>query len=444
MWPGPVIETLKTWFQQWAQQYLLPTLKAQLKIGLMGILDGMIDVLLLLGVPTAAILGSNAYMNRQYTLPRQVQQQVVVWAAASDSIAREADIPSVAPLVLWYKEAGLAAVNPNNCEGIMGLHDLVTSQKHPCFTPGRIDNAEVIAQLRLGAREFKVRCPQVHYATTNPNVIKRCYLAYNAGPAAKLDPNQSAYVMNGYDAMHQNMIHLDVRGMAYQLQNLGAWPAHLAVESMILNLTDSPQGARINRTVMDLVIRPLLDTLIRLRDQVATWPDISPVLGPVMHPEQEVGGLARAWRAPRTGDCLVMPHTSGKPELRPKRNPVVAAPVLTQDIHGCSYGLPGIDISSKTDLASSLQAPMPGKVTTYTDQWQNTTIRIENDEWIVTMLHPRSYLVRQGDVIRGQLVGVMGAQGRASGPHVHFTIYDKISLGYVDPGTFIPAFSNSD
>ncbi len=65
MWPGPVIETLKTWFQQWAQQYLLPTLKAQLKMGLMGILDGMMDVLLLLGVPAAAILGSNAYMNRQ-------------------------------------------------------------------------------------------------------------------------------------------------------------------------------------------------------------------------------------------------------------------------------------------------------------------------------------------------------------------------------------------
>ena len=85
---------------------------------------------------------------------------------------------------------------------------------------------------------------------------------------------------------------------------------------------------------------------------------------------------------------------------------------------------------------------MPGQVTTYTDQWQNTTIRIENDEWIVTMLHPRSYLVRAGAVIRGQRVGVMGAQGRATGPHVHFSIYDKIRGNYVDPGAFIPRSSD--
>lgn len=435
MWP---FSALEAWFQQWAHQYLLPALKAQLKLGLLGLLDGMLDVLLLLGVPTVALVGSNAYMNREYTLPRRAQQQVVAWAQVSDYVAREADIPSVTPLVLWYKEAGLEAVNPDNCEGIMGLHDLIVSRQHPCFTPGPIGYAEVFRQLRLGAREFKARCPSIRYTTTDPNLIKHCYLFYNAGAASRMDPNQSAYVMNRYDREHQNMVH---RG-GYVMQNLGAWPAHLAMQSLILNLVDSPQGAPPRWRLGEAIIRPLIDTLIRWRDRIASWPDISPVLGTVMYTDREAGPLAPAWRAPRTDDCLVTPHAGGKPELRPRRNPVIEAPVLTQDLHGCAYLLPGIDIGSLTNPASPLQAPMPGYVTTYTDQWQNTTIRIENDEWIVTLLHPRSYAVREGPVIRGQLVGVMGAQGRASGPHVHFSIYDKIEGGYVDPGAFIPSLSD--
>lgn len=81
---------------------------------------------------------------------------------------------------------------------------------------------------------------------------------------------------------------------------------------------------------------------------------------------------------------------------------------------------------------------MPGEVTTFTDRWYNTTIRIENEEWIVWLLHPRSYLVESGPVKRGQAVGVMGAVGYATGPHVHYTIYDKTNKTFVDPQGFLP------
>jgi murein DD-endopeptidase MepM/ murein hydrolase activator NlpD len=99
--------------------------------------------------------------------------------------------------------------------------------------------------------------------------------------------------------------------------------------------------------------------------------------------------------------------------------------------------LPGIDISSDDETAV-LQAPMPGHLTTYTDRWYNSTIRIENDEWIIWLLHPRSYLVKEGDVKRGQAVGVMGAVGYATGPHVHYTIFDKKTEAFVDPLLFLP------
>ncbi|MCB0037610.1 MAG: M23 family metallopeptidase, partial [Anaerolineales bacterium] len=71
-------------------------------------------------------------------------------------------------------------------------------------------------------------------------------------------------------------------------------------------------------------------------------------------------------------------------------------------------------------------------------QWYNSTIRIENDEWIVLMLHPRSYLISEGFVRRGQEVGIMGAVGNATGPHVHYTIYDKVNKTFVDPALFLP------
>lgn len=429
MYSIPSWEALRQAIEHWVKEFLLPALKVHLKLGLLGVLNGVLDVFLLFGLTTSLVVGSNVYMERQYSLPRTAQYQILTWADSSDRIAREADIPSVTPLVLWYKEASLESANPGNCEGIMGVHDLVTSGRQPCFAPGPINTYEIIEQLRIGAREFKVRCPQVRYATNASELIKHCYLFYNAGASARMDPDRSGYVMNQYDEAHQNMLHQDAEGRAYRLQNVGAWPAHLAMESLILSQRDKPGEVRIRLSAIELALQPALDMLTRWRDWVANWRPTSVSTDLTNAP---------AWRPPRSVDCIIKPHSAGSLNLRPALNPVLTAPVLTQDLHGCGYGLPGLDIGSSKDASSPLQAPISGRLMTYTDQWRNTTIRIENDEWIVTLLHPRSYLVRQGLVSRGQRVGVMGAQGQATGPHVHYSIYDKLNKGYIDPGAFIP------
>jgi hypothetical protein len=230
--------------------------------------------------------------------------------------------------------------------------------------------------------------------------------------------------MNDYDAAHRNMVYSDVELGTVRVTSLGAWPTHLAIQSLVV-------------AQWDLEERPLSIALLDMSTQLYDW--VSYGLAGLSHTTFTTGTRMAfpEYRDLNQLSCLAEPHFLGRPALKPRLNPVSESPQLTQDIHGCSYSLPGIDISSD-DKAAILQAPMPGYVTTFTDHWHNTTIRIENDEWIIWLLHPRSYLVEEGNVRRGQPVGVMGAVGYATGPHVHYTIYDKRNETFVDPRLFLP------
>lgn len=417
----------------WLQYQLLPMLGFTPQQMTIGVMKGTLDTLLLILLGLGFLAGGQAYMDTQYTLPRHIQSTVIKWAPISDQIAREAGIPREVPLVLWFKENSMKAENPASCTGIIGAYDLVRSGERPCFTPGPISDLEVRQQLIIAASEFKERCPEITYYTQNPDVIKKCYFAYNAGAgaASRLDPDDSAYVMNNFSPAYQNMIYSDIELGTVRVTALGAWPTHLAFQSLIISSWDE--------TERPLSIS-LLDISTRVFDQGGRWlSELTQrpfVNGVVMEfPEERPGTGA---------DCIGDAHVIGRPLLRPRLNPVSETPILTQDIHGCSYSLPGIDITSQNSTAILL-APMPGEVTTFTDRWYNSTIRIENDEWIVWLLHPRSYFVENGDTVRrGEPVGIMGAVGYATGPHVHYTIYDKINETFVDPAQFLPIQADNE
>lgn len=413
------------WFQEWIRVQLLVKLGLGPQQLLLGVVRGMFDTLLLLLMSAGILVTGQKYMETQYDLSPDIQATVIKWAPIADQIARQTDIPREVPLVLWFKESGMQAVNPDLCSGIMGVYDLVQSGEKPCFTPGPISDAEVREQLGIGAQEFKKRCPEITYYTQDPAVIKRCYFAYNAGmgAAATLDPNNSAYVMNNYDEAHRNMLYQDIVLGTVRVTQTGAWPTHLAIQSLITSQLDLGSDATFSIAI--------LDTMTRVYD----WLNFE---FNSLHVNSNASLEFPAERNLWGSDCLIEPSESLRWSLRPNLNPVSESPVLTQDIHGCSYALPGVDISSSTNRTAVLQAPMPGEVTTYTDQWYNSTIRIENDEWIVIMLHPRSYLISEGSVKRGQAIGIMGAVGIATGPHVHYTVYDKNKQGFVDPALFLP------
>ncbi|MCP4421071.1 MAG: M23 family metallopeptidase [Chloroflexi bacterium] len=417
---------MPNWFRIWIQNQVIPALGLQPQLIATSILRGIFDSFLFVLLATGLLASGRYYLEGQYALPSSIQETVIKWAPIADHIARETDIPREAPLVLWFKENSMKATNPENCTGIIGAYDLVRSGEHPCFTPGAISDLEVNEQLAIAAVEFKVRCPEVTYYTQDPATIKRCYFAYNAGSgaAARLDANESAYVMNNYNENYTDMVYSDVELGTVQVTALGAWPAHLAFQSLIVGQ-------------MDVGERPLSLSILNISTQIYDLGSqtLREFVGK-SYGSNVMMSLPNG-RSADTTSCLGESHKLGRSSLKPRLNPVSESPILTQDTHGCSYSLPGLDISS-SNRSAILQAPMSGRVTTYTDQWYNSAIRIENDEWIVWLLHSRSYFIEEGKVTRGQAVGVMGAVGYATGPHVHYTIYDKVNETFVDPAGFLP------
>lgn len=426
---SPFFETLvalQEWLRAYAQQHLWPLLGLKKQVIAFSLFRGIFDTILVFLLGIGLFAGGRYYLAGRYNLPRDIQDTAVAWAPIAASIAQQVDIPPEVPLVLWFKENSMLAVNPENCTGIMGVYDLVRSGERPCFTSGPISDFEVRDQLLLGAREFKKRCPDISYHTQNPETLKSCYFAYNAGmgAASRLDADDSAYVMNNYDEIHTNMVYTDIELGTVEMKTLGAWPAHLAFQSLITSQYDQEA-------------RPLTLSILFISTQFydLTSQLITELSGGFFSSDVSMNFPAN--RSLTDTACMAEPHLIGRPSLRPSLNPVSESPLLTQDVHGCSYNLPGVDISSSNSTAV-LQAPISGELTTYTDQWLNSTIRIENDEWIIWLLHPRTYFMKEGHVKKGQAVGVMGAVGIATGPHVHYTIFDKTNDTFVDPRGFIP------
>lgn len=126
----------------------------------------------------------------------------------------------------------------------------------------------------------------------------------------------------------------------------------------------------------------------------------------------------------------------------------IAAPyeqyVLTQGLHGYSYGHMAIDLSA--GKGTVIKSPVDGHVAErYVDQYGNPTLVIENDYFRITMLHGK-YKVEVGDRVRiGQMVGresnlgfttdIWGrsCRNRDCGYHTHLNIFDKRTGSNINP-----------
>jgi murein DD-endopeptidase MepM/ murein hydrolase activator NlpD len=146
--------------------------------------------------------------------------------------------------------------------------------------------------------------------------------------------------------------------------------------------------------------------------------------------------VAPAAPAPLPADAFLAPYDSY---------------VLTQGLHGYSYGHMAIDI--KAGEGATIKSPIAGVVSAlYVDGLGNTTLVIENDYYQATFLHGL-YTVAVGDVLEaGQAVGTESNQGntvdwagnscrgRNCGHHTHLNVFDKRLGQNVDPLALIDTF----
>jgi murein DD-endopeptidase MepM/ murein hydrolase activator NlpD len=163
------------------------------------------------------------------------------------------------------------------------------------------------------------------------------------------------------------------------------------------------------------------------------------------------GGINRPQQLTASGGGLALDAATPQPEpgaSQPGDPDTVAAPykeyVLTQGLHGYSYGHMAIDLAA--GKGADVLSPINGAVTDrYIDQWGNPTLVIENEHYQVLLLHGK-YSANVGDSVRiGDVVGRESNQGytvdyqgvpcynRDCGYHTHLNIYDKYLGTNVNP-----------
>jgi hypothetical protein len=118
--------------------------------------------------------------------------------------------------------------------------------------------------------------------------------------------------------------------------------------------------------------------------------------------------------------------------------------VITQELHGYSYGHMAIDITA--GKGAEIYSPIQGIVADlYVDGYNNTTLVIENARYKVTMLHG-DYTVSIGQQLQlGDIVGTesnngyttdmygRSCAGRNCGYHTHINVFDKLVGENIDP-----------
>ncbi len=100
----------------------------------------------------------------------------------------------------------------------------------------------------------------------------------------------------------------------------------------------------------------------------------------------------------------------------------------------------GLDFAAST--GTPVHAPASGVITLVGDYFFNgKTVFIDHGQGMVSMLcHLSEIDVKPGErVVRGKLVGKVGATGRATGAHLHWNV--SLNDVRVDPAIFIGAFS---
>lgn len=121
------------------------------------------------------------------------------------------------------------------------------------------------------------------------------------------------------------------------------------------------------------------------------------------------------------------------PFLRPLEGPVTGAFGRRRILNGEPRSPHrGLDIAAAE--GTPIRAPAPGRVTVTGDFFFNgNTVLLDHGDGLVSLYcHLHEIRARQGDALaRGDVLGTVGATGRATGPHLHWTV--SLRGAMIDP-----------
>ena len=161
--------------------------------------------------------------------------------------------------------------------------------------------------------------------------------------------------------------------------------------------------------------------------------------------EQDLDRIARESRAQKEQYARrTTPLGPLRPFLQPTEG-VVSSPFGRRRVLNGQPRNPhsGLDIAAPT--GTPIVAPAPGTVTLIGDLFFNgNTVFVDHGNGLITMTcHMSEIKVAEGDVVqRGDLLGLVGATGRVTGPHLHWNV--SLNGVRVDPQQAMAALTDPD
>jgi murein DD-endopeptidase MepM/ murein hydrolase activator NlpD len=159
------------------------------------------------------------------------------------------------------------------------------------------------------------------------------------------------------------------------------------------------------------------------------------------HVELSAEALARHTRERAHQATLVARFSQPWPALLRMQPPVAGPPSSSFGLRRVFNGQPrsphsGMDIAAPT--GTPVHAPLPGQVVDTGDYFFNgNTIWLDHGGGLLSMLcHLSRIDVQTGDAVRtGDRLGAVGATGRVTGPHLHWSV--SLNRAMVDPALFL-------
>lgn len=206
-------------------------------------------------------------------------------------------------------------------------------------------------------------------------------------------------------------------------------PKWVALVGIPLDAKPGEYALRVGKRSLDFSVRDKQYAVQRITIENKRKVDPTPLdLERIRRDSRIIKAALAAWRAEAN-----VPLRFDLPVLGPVSSPFGLRRVFNGEPRAPHSG---IDIA--VPAGTPIRAPAPGRVAAIGDFFfDGRMVMLDHGQGLVTMYgHMEKILVKKGQrVARGQVIGLVGQTGRATGPHLHWGV--SLNNARVDPTLFL-------